>query len=139
MVASLFGPVTVSLALPPLLLAAGPGAGDREIRYRAVFLPIAAGLLIAFFAGTAADIAVLMPPVLLLTMAGLALLPALTVALREITAGPLLLGPLFAFAIALSHMSLFDLSPLFWSLVIGTAVSLLFEREGWKELRAPTA
>ena len=139
MVASLFGPVTVSLALPPLLLAASPSAGDREIRYRAAFLPIGAGLLIALFAGTAADIAVLIPPVLLLTMAGLALLPVLTLALREITAGPLLLGPLFAFAIALSHMTLFDLGPIFWSLVIGTAVSLVFEREGWKVLRAPTA
>ena len=67
---------------------------------------------------TAADLAVLVPPVLLLTMAGLALLPALTVALREVTAGPLVLGPIFAFTIALSHMSLLGLGPFFWSLVI---------------------
>jgi benzoate membrane transport protein len=138
-VASLFGPVMVSLALPPQLLAAGPGAGDREIRYRAAIIPIAASLLIALFAGTAADIAVLIPPVLLLTMAGLALLPALTSALRDLTAGPLLLGPLFAFAIALSDMSLFGLGKFFWSLVIGTAVSVVFEREGWRELRAARA
>jgi benzoate membrane transport protein len=133
---SIFGPVTVSLALPPILLMAGPTAGDRSIRYRSAYVPIAAGLLIAAFAGTAADLAVLVPPVLLLAMAGLALMPALTVALREITVGPLVLGPLFAFAIALSQMSLLGLGPFFWSLVVGTMVSVLFEREGWRQLRA---
>jgi benzoate membrane transport protein len=133
---SLFGPVMVSLALPPLLLTASPAAGNRSIRFRSVYVPIAAGLLIALFAGTAADIAVLVPPALLLTMAGLALLPAVSVALREISSGPLVLGPLFAFAIALSRMSVLGLGPFFWSLVVGTAVSLVFEREGWKQLQA---
>jgi benzoate membrane transport protein len=131
---SLFGPITVSLALPPLLLAASPAAGDRSIRYRSIYVPVAVGLLIAVFAGTAADLAVLVPPVLLLTMAGLALLPALTVALRQVTAGPLVLGPIFAFTIALSNMSLLGLGPFFWSLVLGTLVSRIFERDGWKEL-----
>jgi benzoate membrane transport protein len=82
---------------------------------------------------------VLVPPVLLLAMAGLALLPALVAALREITTGPLILGPLFAFAIALSEMSLFGLGPFFWSLVLGTAVSLVLERDGWKRLRSEAA
>ena len=129
---SSFGPIAMSLALPPLLLAAGPGAGDRSIRYRSVYLPVATGLLIALFARTAADLSVLVPPVLLLAMAGLALLPALVAALREITTGPLILGPLFAFAIALSEMKLFGLGPFFWALVLGTAVSHLMERGGWK-------
>jgi benzoate membrane transport protein len=133
---SLFGPISVSLALPPVLVTAGPAAGDRSLRYRSIYLPVAAGLLIALFAGTAADLAVLVPPVLLLTMAGLALVPALAVALREISAGPLVLGPLFAFAIALSDMKVFGLGSFFWSLVLGTAISLLLEREGWKGLRA---
>jgi benzoate membrane transport protein len=136
---SLFGPIALSLALPPLLLAAGPGAGERSLRYRAVYLPVATGLLIALFAGTAAALSVLVPPVLLLAMAGLALLPALVAALREITTGPLILGPLFAFAIALSEMSLFGLGPFFWSLVLGTAVSLVLERDGWKRLRSEVA
>ena len=136
---SLFGPITVSLALPPLLVTAGPTAGDRAIRYRSVYLPVVGGLLIAVFAATAADLAVLVPPVLLLTMAGLALVPALAVALREISAGPLVLGPLFAFAIALSNMTVFGLGPFFWSLVLGTAVSLLLEREGWKRLSSEAA
>ena len=131
---SLLGPLTASLALPPTLLVAGPTAGPRELRYRALLLPIAVGISIAVFAGTASELAVLVPPVLLLTMAGLALVPALAAALEAVAAGPLVLGPLFAFAIALSEMSLFGLGPFFWSLVVGSLVSLLFEREGWKEL-----
>jgi benzoate membrane transport protein len=133
---SLFGPVAVSLALPPVLVTAGPAAGERSQRYRSIFLPVAAGLLIALFASTAADLAVLLPPVLLLAIAGLALVPALSAALKEITRGPLVLGPLFAFAIALSDMTLLGLGSFFWSLVLGTLISLLLEREGWKELRA---
>ncbi len=134
-VGSLFGPLSMSLALPPVLVTAGPTAGDRSLRYRSIYVPVAAGLLIAIFAATAADLAVLVPPVLLLTMAGLALVPALAVAIREIGAGPLVLGPLFAFAIALSHMTVFGLGSFFWSLVLGTAISLLLERDGWKRLR----
>jgi predicted benzoate:H+ symporter BenE len=72
-------------------------------------------------------------------MAGLALVPALAVALRQISSGPLVLGPLFAFAIALSQMTVFGLGPFFWSLVLGTAISLLLERDGWKRLRSEAA
>lgn len=136
---SFLGPIVVSLALPPILLTAGPTAGDRSIRYRAAYLPIAAGLAIALFASTAAELAVLIPSVLLLSMGGLALLGALAAALKEIARGPLTLGPLFAFAIALSDMTVLGLDPFFWSLVLGTLVSLLVEREGWDELRRARA
>lgn len=136
---SLLGPVAVSLALPPVLVTAGPAAGERSLRYRSIFLPVAAGLLIALFAGTAADLAVLIPPVLLLAIAGLALVPALAGALREIAAGPLVLGPLFAFAIALSDMKILGLGQFFWSMVLGTLISLLLEREGLRELHASGA
>jgi benzoate membrane transport protein len=133
---SLLGPVAVSLALPPVLLTAGPTAGPHDLRYRSVFLPAAAGVLIALFASTAADLAVLVPRTLLLAMAGLALIGALIAALKEITHSPLVLGPLFAFAIALSDMTLFGLGPFFWSLVIGTTVSFVLERDGWRRLHA---
>jgi len=59
--------------------------------------------------------------------------------LKEIARGPLVLGPAFAFAIALSDITLFGLGPFFWSLVLGTTVSLLIERDGWNRLRAQVA
>ena len=136
MIGSLIGPVAVSLALPPVLLTAGPEAGIPSLRYRSVFLPVAAGLLIALFANTAADFAVLVPRTLLLAMAGLALIAALVGAIREIARGPLVMGPMFAFAIALSDMTLFGLGPFFWSLVLGAIISFLLERDGWKRLHA---
>jgi benzoate membrane transport protein len=139
MLGSLIGPIAVSLALPPVLLTAGPGAGERALRYRSVYLPVAAGLLIALFASTAADLAVLVPTTLLLAMAGLALIGALVGALKEIARGPLVLGPTFAFAIALSDMTLFGLGPFFWSLVLGAGISLALEPDGWKRLHAEVA
>ncbi len=135
MLGSLLGPTTVSLALPLVTLTTGPTAGGRSIRYRSVLLPAVALLVITLLASTASDLAAFVPPTLLLTLAGLALVAALAGALREITRGPVLLGPMFAFAIALSDMSLLGLGPFFWSLVVGTAISLLLEREGLKELR----
>ena len=136
MVGSFWGPVAVSLALPPVLLTASPEAGPREIRYRSVFLPASAGLLIAVFASTAAALAVLVPSTLLLTMAGLALLGGLIGAIKEIAKGPLVLGPAFAFAISLSQMTVLGLGPFFWALVLGVCVSLLLERDGWRRLRS---
>jgi benzoate membrane transport protein len=133
-VASFIGPTAVSLAVPLAPLTAGPTAGDRWIRYRSVYIPAGVLLLIALASGTAADLAFLIPPILLLALAGLALIGVLVSSLREIARGPLLLGPIFAFAIALSDMRLLDLGPFFWSLVLGTAVSLLLERDGWKSM-----
>jgi benzoate membrane transport protein len=91
-------------------------------------------VLISVLAGTAADLAVLVPPVLLLALAGLALVGALVGALKEVVRGPLVLGPIFAFTIALSDISLLSLGPFFWALVLGTAVSLMLERDEWKQL-----
>jgi benzoate membrane transport protein len=68
-------------------------------------------------------------------MAGLAFIGALISAVKEIAAGPLVYGPIIAFAIALSNMTVFGLNQFFWSLVLGTAVSLFVERDGWRQLR----
>ena len=136
MAGSFLGPNALSLALPLVPLTAGPGAGDMSVRYRSVFIPAAVLLLIALLAGTAAAVAVLVPPLMLLALAGLALVGVLATALQGITRGPLLLGPMFAFAIALSKISLLGLGPFFWSLVLGTGVTLLLERDEWNQLRA---
>jgi predicted benzoate:H+ symporter BenE len=36
-------------------------------------------------------------------------------------------------------MTIAGLGSFFWSLVLGTAISLLLEREGWRELRSDQA
>ena len=72
---------------------------------------------------------------LLLTLAGLSVVDVLMNAVTRFTEGPLRLGPLFAFAIALSDISFLGFGNYFWSLVIGTGVSLLLEGEGFHALR----
>lgn len=133
---SFLGPTGVSLALPATSLVAGPGAGEHEIRHRAVYLAAGAALLVGLLAGVAADLAELIPLALLLTLAGLSLVNVLGDALQRVAQGPLLLGPLFAFAIALSEISFLGFGNFFWSLVIGTGVSLLLERDGLRTLRS---
>ena len=132
-VGSLFGPTAVSLALPLVSLAAAPEAGEFSVRHRAVYVAAGALVLIALLAGAAAVLPAIIPLPLLLTLAGLSLEPVLAGALRAITRGPLLLGPLFVFAIALSKLSFYGFGPFFWSLVLGMLVSLLVEQ---KELSA---
>ena len=139
MLGSFLGPTGVSLSLPATSLVAGPGAGDREIRHRAVYLVGGAALLVGLPAGVAVGLSEVIPAALLATLAGLALVDVLANAVRQVTAGPLLLGPLFAFAIALSEIEFLGFGNYFWSLVIGTAISLLLEREGMRAYRSKRA
>jgi benzoate membrane transport protein len=56
--------------------------------------------------------------------------------LQEVTKGPLVLGPLIAFAISLSQLELFGFGRFFWALVLGLAVSWLLERDGMRSSRS---
>ena len=136
LVGSLLGPMAVSIAVLLVPLVAGPGAGDPRIRHWSVYVSAGALMLIVLLASTAADLAAVIPLPLLLALAGLSLVGVLASALQQITRGPLVLGPMFAFAIALSRISLLGLGPFFWSLVIGMGISLLLERDALKQLRA---
>jgi predicted benzoate:H+ symporter BenE len=46
---------------------------------------------------------------------------------------------MFAFAIALSKVFLPGMGPFFWSLVLGTGVTLLLEWDEWNQMRAGVA
>jgi benzoate membrane transport protein len=87
-------------------------------------------------AGIAAFLPVILPAAFITTMAGLALVGVLSSALKKVAEGPLRLGPMFAFAIALSDISLLGFGPFFWALIIGTAVSLLLERNALREINS---
>jgi benzoate membrane transport protein len=108
-------------------LTAGPEAGERAVRPWSVYASAVGFLLIATGAAIAADLPEILPLPLLLAIAGLALIGVLGQALGEMTKGPLRLGPLIAFAVALSTLSLFGLGAAFWAIVFGTGTSLLLE------------
>ncbi|MEX2599860.1 MAG: benzoate/H(+) symporter BenE family transporter [Dehalococcoidia bacterium] len=133
--ASFLGPIAVSLSLPATSLISGHDAGDLDKRHRAIYVVNSVGLLIALLGGAAAVLSGLIPYVLLLALAGLAMLGVFIGAFQQMAKGPLVLGPVFAFAIAVSGVSLFGFGAFFWALVLGIGVSLLLERPAMQEQR----
>lgn len=135
-VGSVLGPTGISLSLPATALCAGPGAGDHSARHRSVYLAAGVSALIALLAAVASQLTSIVPLALLVTLVGLAVVEILIRALRTVTAGPLVLGPVFAFGVASSDLSLLDLDALFWALVGGLAISRLVEPDAWREATA---
>jgi benzoate membrane transport protein len=136
MAGSFFGFTPVCMASFLAAPTAGPDAGDHDVRHWSVYFSSVAFLAIAALAGLAADLLRIVPLSVLLALAGLALIGVLGATLGEAVRGPLVLGPLMTFAVAVSHLSYLGFGPLFWSLVIGTATSLVLERDHLRTLRA---
>jgi benzoate membrane transport protein len=135
MASSFLGPAGLSLSLPATAIVAGSDAGPHRHRYRAVVLSYAIFLALTPLAAYAAGAAGVLPLELLVAIAGLAVIGVLGMALKRISGGPLMLGPLVAFAVAVSDVSMLGLGPYFWSLAFGVAVSWILERDGIRELR----
>ncbi len=134
-VGSFLGPTPVCMAVLLTPLAAGPDAGEPRVRHWSVYASAGALVLIALMTGVTANAPAIIPLPLLLALAGMALVGVLAHSLEQVTRGPLRLGPLFAFVIALSKISLLGFGPLFWSLALGMAISLLLERDELRVLR----
>lgn len=132
---SLLGPIGVSLSLPATAITAGADAGAHRVRHRAVYLAACAGVAIALLSGFTGELAAIIPRELILALAGLAMVGVLAGALQQVARGPLMLGPMFAFVVALSDLSLFGLGSFFWALVVGLGISLLLERDQWRRLQ----
>jgi benzoate membrane transport protein len=135
-VGSFLGPTPICMAGLLTPLTASPEVGEPEVRHWSVYGVGAVLLLIALGAGIAARLPEFLLLPLLLAISGLALVGVLAQALGEMVRGPLLLGPLFAFVTASSHLTLFGLGPLFWALLIGTGVSLVLEAAALEVSRA---
>jgi benzoate membrane transport protein len=134
-VASLFGPCPICMGALVTPLTAGPEAGERAVRPWSVYASAMGFLLVALAAGVAAELPSLLPLPLLLAVAGLALLGVLSQALTQVMTGPLRLGPLVAFAVASSGLSLFGLGAAFWAIAFGTVTSLVVEPAAWRTAR----
>ncbi len=134
LLASFFGPVGVSLSLPATALSAGPDAGPHATRHHAVVITSCLALVLALLAGYAADLETIIARALLVAVIGLAVVGVFTTALRQVVAGPLLLGPIIAFGVTVSDLTLFGLGPVFWALALGLGVSRLVERDAWAAL-----
>ncbi|MEZ5266573.1 MAG: benzoate/H(+) symporter BenE family transporter [Acidimicrobiia bacterium] len=135
---SLLGPSATSLSLPGTAICLAPDSGKRRLQPHIAALASIGALVIALLAGIAAHTATIVPRELLVAATGLAVVGIIATSLGSATRGPLLLGPLFTFAIAMSELSLLGLGSFVWAIGGGIAVSLLLEREQFLELAATT-
>lgn len=136
MMSAFVAPVPVNMGNFVTPLTAGPDAGVHHQRHWSVYVTSGGLLLVALTASLAGALPSAIPLVLLFAVAGLALISVLSNALTEMVRGPLRLGPLFAFVVASSKLSVGGFGSAFWALVIGMTVTLVLEQNEWRAARS---
>jgi benzoate membrane transport protein len=125
---ALFGGQPSTVARNGVAIVGGEDAGPREQRYVANIEASLCMLAIALGAASAAGLLQAFPIGLVATLAGLAILGALTDALRKSLVGSLSTGAFFALAIAASPLTILGIGSAFWALIGGWLVSFVLER-----------
>lgn len=127
-----FGAFAVNLAAITAAMAMGEDVHPaREKRYIAgiwtgifyVLMALFAGVVVAWFAG--------LPPVLVMTLAGLALIPVIGGSLQlALEDGESREAAVLAFLVAASGVSLWGVGAAFWAIVVGVAVYAFRKKKG---------
>jgi benzoate membrane transport protein len=135
--AAIFGGHTVNLAAITAAICAGPEAHpDAQKRWVA---PVAAGvtyLLLAPIAGLAAAFIAASPPLLIQTVAGLALMTSLASALALALGNDKeRLPSILTFVTAASGITLVGLGAAFWGLIAGLAMMAILQAPGFGNAR----
>lgn len=136
MMSAFVTPVAVNMGNFVTPLTAGPDAGAHHRRDWSVYVTPGGIVLVALTSSLAGAIPSAIPCTLLFAVAGLALISVLSNAMTEMVKRPLRLGPLFAFVVASSELSLGGFGLAFWALVIGMAVTLLLEQHEWRAVQS---
>jgi benzoate membrane transport protein len=125
-----FGGHQVNLAAITAALTAGPEAHPDPGRRWIATLALAGGqLLLGLGAGVATALVLLSPPVLVIAVAGLALVPALGSSLGNLVADPVLLVPAaVTFVVTASGVAVLGIGAAFWGLLAGLAILLVLRR-----------
>lgn len=135
LLAPLFGGHNANIAGPMTAICSSDQAGeDRAGRYAATVVNGVLFGLFGVFAGVTVALVAVMPAELTATVAGLAMIGVLVRSFRaSFPDGGLQFGPFFALVIAMSGVTLFNISAPFWALVGGVLASLLLEpRHFWE-------
>jgi benzoate membrane transport protein len=130
-----FGGHQVNLAAITAALTAGAEAHPDPRRRWIATLALAGGqVLLGLGAGVATALVLLSPPVLVIAVAGLALLPALGSSLGNTVSDPAMLLPaVVTFVVTASGVAVLGIGAAFWGLLAGLATLLVLRR------RQPTA
>jgi benzoate membrane transport protein len=134
---ALFGGHPSTVARNGVAIVAGEEAGPAEKRYAANLVASIVALGIACSATTATGLLGLVPAALVATLAGLALLSALTNALHKTVVSDQPLSGLLALAMAGSGIGWLGIGSAFWALVGGLLVALLVEGSPLRKVQMP--
>ena len=127
-----FGSQSVCLAGPMTGIVTNPRVGPREARYAAGIVTGLLWMVFGLFSPMATAISQILPSSLVALLAGLALLEVLERCFASAFGGNFRLGALFTFLITISGVRLLNIGAPFWGLVGGTIISLLLERQDFK-------
>jgi len=139
MLGALFLAHSITVAGPVTAITSCEDAGPKESRWVAgllkgviqVFVALLGGLLIPFLRALPATVANV--------LAGLAMI-SLFISAFEVafsSKNKLPMGAFFAFIVAYSNITIYNISSPVWSLIVGVVVSMIFERESVKSFLNP--
>jgi benzoate membrane transport protein len=133
-----FGGHAVNLAAITAALTAGPDTHPNPARRWIATVAMGGGqLVLGLGAGLATALVLLSPPVLVIAVAGLALIPALGSSLASAVTEPEgREAAVVTFVVTASGMSIVGIGSAFWGLLAGV-LALLLRRGGWRRPAPP--
>lgn len=131
-----FGSQSVCLAGPMTGIVTNPSVGPRERRYGAAIVTGFLWMAFGLFSPMATAMSQILPGSLVDLLAGLALLDVLGSCFAAAFGENFRLGALFTFLITISGIRLLNIGAPFWGLVGGTFISLLSERQDFRNRSA---
>ena len=132
MIVAPFGSQSVCLAGPMTGIVTSPAIGPKDRRYGAAIVTGLLWMLFGLFSPTATALSQILPASLINLLAGLALLDVLGTCFASAFGEKFRLGALFTFLITISGLRLFNIGAPFWGLVAGSVISLLLERQDFR-------
>jgi benzoate membrane transport protein len=127
-----FGSQSACLAGPMTAIVTNPRVGPRESRYAAAIVTGFLWMVFGLLSPMATAVSQILPSSLVSLLAGLALLEVLAKCFAVAFGENFRLGALVTFIITISGVRLLNIGAPFWALISGALVSLLLERQDFK-------
>ena len=131
-----FGSQSVCLAGPMTGIVTNPSIGPKDRRYAAAIVTGLLWMLFGLFSPMATALSKILPASLINLLAGLALLDVLGSCFAAAFGEKFRLGALFTFLITISGLRFFSIGAPFWGLIAGSAISLVLERQDFRDRHA---